>query len=307
TLKDLIRYLRRDNDRFSVRKLLCESNVIAHDLVPLLYTYPEDSSIFDASIRLLINLTQPLAHLFKNRIDIDPENRELFNKLRCSLALNKQAFVDQKIFDCISSKAGHLLSLDDDNLQEDDKVMLERILTCVRNILSLPKNDEDSLRTEFDANVNDHIVEGVLRSGFGDILIHIANSDDFRYLHLITVEVIALVVKDYKPEELVVDEDEARSLERVKKEEELSNMYSETKMKKTEATKRISRRPTNFAGTYVVSGLKALKDDHNIVLKKALSSPYDLNFQNGKRPLRTRMYRRPKVALPDEQGHISTF
>lgn len=51
TVKDLIRFLRRDDENHDVRKQLGETKVLQTDLLPLLKCYWEETDLFDVLLR----------------------------------------------------------------------------------------------------------------------------------------------------------------------------------------------------------------------------------------------------------------
>lgn len=51
TVKDLIRYLRRDDESHHIRRRLGETKVLQTDLLPLLKSYWEENDLFDVILR----------------------------------------------------------------------------------------------------------------------------------------------------------------------------------------------------------------------------------------------------------------
>lgn len=51
TVKDLIRYLRRDDESHDIRRHLGNINVLQNDLIPLLRSYWEETELFDVLLR----------------------------------------------------------------------------------------------------------------------------------------------------------------------------------------------------------------------------------------------------------------
>ena len=56
-VKDLIRFIRRDDAAHVLRRNLGQIGVIQSDLIPLLRDYSSDQELFDLVLRLLVNLT----------------------------------------------------------------------------------------------------------------------------------------------------------------------------------------------------------------------------------------------------------
>lgn len=51
TVKDLIRYLRRDDESHDIRRRLGDTKVVQTDLLPLLKSYWEENDLFDVILR----------------------------------------------------------------------------------------------------------------------------------------------------------------------------------------------------------------------------------------------------------------
>ena len=51
TIKDLIRYLRRDDENHEIRRYIGESKILQVDLLPILKDYWEKADLFDVILR----------------------------------------------------------------------------------------------------------------------------------------------------------------------------------------------------------------------------------------------------------------
>lgn len=51
TVKDLIRYLRHDDENHEIRRFLGEAKVVVTDLLPIVKHYNEDEDLFDVTLR----------------------------------------------------------------------------------------------------------------------------------------------------------------------------------------------------------------------------------------------------------------
>ena len=90
----------------------------------------------------------------------------------------KEAFVDEKLWRILAQTLGDLLRKDFDARSEDDRMIIERILILVRNILEVPKDSASEKRTEDDATVHDQILWVLHKSGMEDLMLFIASSTD---------------------------------------------------------------------------------------------------------------------------------
>lgn len=59
SVKDLIRYLRHEDDTRDTRQQLGAGQILQNDLLPIITQHSQDKALFDACIRLMVNLTQP--------------------------------------------------------------------------------------------------------------------------------------------------------------------------------------------------------------------------------------------------------
>nr|XP_034959576.1 protein timeless homolog [Zootoca vivipara]XP_034959585.1 protein timeless homolog [Zootoca vivipara] len=64
SVKDLIRYLRHEDETRDIRRQLGAAQILQNDLIPIIVQYPQDKQLFDAVIRLMVNLTQPAVLCF---------------------------------------------------------------------------------------------------------------------------------------------------------------------------------------------------------------------------------------------------
>ena len=50
-MKDLIRYLKREDDTCDVRRQLCHAQIVQNDLLPLLVHYSDDETLWETLVR----------------------------------------------------------------------------------------------------------------------------------------------------------------------------------------------------------------------------------------------------------------
>ena len=85
---------------------------------------------------------------------------------------------------------------DFDARSEDDRMIIERILILVRNILEVPKDSASEKRTEDDATVHDQILWVLHKSGMEDLMLFIASSTDEAQYCLHVLEIISLMFRE---------------------------------------------------------------------------------------------------------------
>ncbi|XP_052451398.1 protein timeless homolog [Carassius gibelio] len=137
SVKDLIRYLRHEDDTRDIRQQLGAGQILQNDLLPIITQHTQDKLLFDACIRLMVNLTQPALLCF-GKVPDDPAFRHHFLQVMSYLQAYKEAFADEKIFTVLSETLYNLLQLDWEQRAEEDNLLIERILLLVRNVLHVP-------------------------------------------------------------------------------------------------------------------------------------------------------------------------
>nr|CAI5848023.1 unnamed protein product [Callosobruchus analis] len=110
-VKDLIRYLRRDDTSHAIRRELGESKVLKTDLLPLLKNYWEEADLFDVLLRLIVNLTTPALILYEEELPTDKTARNHYLQIEEHLQLYKEAFVDNDVWAVLSTKLSTILEI----------------------------------------------------------------------------------------------------------------------------------------------------------------------------------------------------
>ncbi|RWS26237.1 Timeless-like protein [Leptotrombidium deliense] len=280
-LKESLKFLRKDKDCVA-RKTLGFANIVTNDLIPILKQHCiEDEYLFDISLRLLVMLTNPVLLSFKEEIPEDKDEQKLFMELSSYLYQYKTAFsMDVKLFSIFAKHMARLLRLDWEERQEEHKIMLERILVLIRNILHIPVDPKLEHGTDEDANVHDLCVETMYKSGINDLLLFMANSDTETEFCFHILEILSLMMREQNAEFLaksvdsnVIDEsfNKRNFFEKQKDSEGLRDLL----VKDRSLTKLTNA--TNFnrfkEATYLVKNMKSLSDKDVIFHK----TPTDLN------------------------------
>lgn len=108
-VKDLIRFLRRDDATHVIRRVLGNIGVVSTDLIPLLREYSNDEELFDLVLRLLVNLTGPELLLFREELPEEKVTRNYFIELQTYRQKYKQSFIDEKLWAILAQSLGKLL------------------------------------------------------------------------------------------------------------------------------------------------------------------------------------------------------
>uniref|UniRef100_A0A3P9PI13 Timeless circadian clock n=1 Tax=Poecilia reticulata TaxID=8081 RepID=A0A3P9PI13_POERE len=257
SVKDLIRYLRHEDDTRDVRQQLGDSQIVQNDLLPIIVQYRQDKTLFDACIRLMVNLTQP-AMLCFGKIPDDPVFRQHYMQVTSHLQAYKEAFASEKVFGILSETLYNLLQLDWEQRQDEDNLLIERILLLVRNVLHVPADPCEEKKVDDDASVHDRVLWAVHMSGFDDLVKFLASAQSEQQWSMHVLEIISLMFRDQTPE-VLVSAGHARSAEEKKRDaEELEALRQKEQAERRSRTLQRGTRHSRFGGSFVVQGLKAI-------------------------------------------------
>nr|5MQI_A Chain A, Protein timeless homolog,Protein timeless homolog [Homo sapiens] len=201
SVKDLIRYLRHEDETRDVRQQLGAAQILQSDLLPILTQHHQDKPLFDAVIRLMVNLTQPALLCFGN-LPKEPSFRHHFLQVLTYLQAYKEAFASEKAFGVLSETLYELLQLGWEERQEEDNLLIERILLLVRNILHVPADLDQEKKIDDDASAHDQLLWAIHLSGLDDLLLFLASSSAEEQWSLHVLEIVSLMFRDQNPEQL---------------------------------------------------------------------------------------------------------
>ncbi|KYO34847.1 timeless-like protein [Alligator mississippiensis] len=291
SVKDLIRFLRHEDETRDVRQQLGAAQILQNDLLPLLVQHASDAQLFDAVVRLVVNLTQPALLCF-GKVPKDPGERHHFLQVTSHLQAYKEAFANVKVFGVLSEKLYDLLQLDWEQRQEEDALLIERILLLVRNVLHVPAEPTEEKSVDDDASAHDRVLWALHLSGMDDLLQFLASATSEAQWALHVLEVIALMLRDQTPEQLaatgqprtVAQQDEdARELEALRQ-REMAERRSRLRQRGT--------RHSRFGGSYIIQGLKSI-GDRDVVFHKGLHNVRHYSSDLGKPGARVPRHRQP--------------
>ncbi|XP_035169227.1 protein timeless homolog, partial [Oxyura jamaicensis] len=284
SVKDLIRYLRHEDETRDVRQQLGAAQILQNDLLPLLVQYPQDKALFDAVVRLMVNLTQPALLCF-GKVPADATARHHFLQVLSYLQAYKEAFASEKVFGVLSEKLYDVLQLDWEQRQEEDTLLIERILLLVRNVLHVPPDPTEEQDVDGDASVHDRVLWALHISGMDDLLKFLASAQSEQQWALHVLEIISLMFRDQSPEPLAALGQGQAAAERGEDTRELETLRQrELAEKRARALQRPSRH-SRFRGSYVIQGLKAI-GDNDVVFHKGLHNLQSYSHDLGKEPRR---------------------
>uniref|UniRef100_W5M9F3 Timeless circadian clock n=1 Tax=Lepisosteus oculatus TaxID=7918 RepID=W5M9F3_LEPOC len=273
SVKDLIRYLRHEDDTRDIRQQLGAAQILQNDLLPIMVQHHQDKQLLDACIRLMVNLTQPALLCF-GKVPDDPSFRHHFLQVVSYLQAYKEAFASEKVFGVLSEKLYNLLQLDWEQRQEEDNLLIERILLLVRNVLHVPADPCEEKNVDDDASVHDRLLWALHMSGMDDLLKFLASAQSEQQWSLHVLEVISLMFRDQTPEQLVGAGQARSAQEKQRDAQELLALRQKEQAERRSRSLQRGTRHSRFGGSYVVQGLKSI-GDKDIIYHKGLH-----NFKN---------------------------
>ncbi|MEE6471539.1 hypothetical protein FKM82_009297 [Ascaphus truei] len=287
SVKDLIRYLRHEDDTRDIRQQLGAAQILQNDLLPLVTHHHQDKPLFDAVIRLMVNLTQPALLCF-GKVPQDPTFRHHFLQVVSYLQAYKEAFANEMLFGVLSEKLYDLLQLDWEQREEEHNLLIERILLLVRNILHVPADPEEEKSVDDDASTHDQILWAIHMSGMDDLVKFLASSETEQQWSMHMMEIVSLMFRDQNAEHLAAT-GQARSVkERGTDMKDLEILRQREMAEKKSRVFQRSTRHSRFGGSYIVQGLKSIGDG-DVIYHKGLH-----NFKNYTHDLGKAVRRVPK-------------
>ncbi|XP_034389135.1 protein timeless homolog [Cyclopterus lumpus] len=257
SVKDLIRFLRHEDDTRDVRQQLGAGQIVQNDLLPIIIQHGQDKALFDACIRLMVNLTQP-AMLCFGKVPDDPVFRHHFLQITSHLQAYKEVFAGEAVFGILSETLYTLLQLDWEQRQEEDNLLIERILLLVRNVLHVPADPCEEKKVDDDASIHDRLLWAIHMSGFDDLIKFLASAQSEQQWSMHVLEIISLMFRDQTPETLV-SAGHARSAEEKHRDcQDLVALRQKEHAAKRSRTLQRGTRHSHFGGSYVVEGLKSI-------------------------------------------------
>ncbi|KAG1667485.1 Protein timeless [Nymphon striatum] len=299
TLKDMIRYLKHDGDDHEVRRHFGKTKVLSTDLIPILREYSDDKEILDVVLRLLVNLTNPAYLLYEEELPQEKHTRNHYLELLSHLESYKLSFTESAIWATLTNILGEILKLDWESRQEEDQLVVERILMLIRNVLYVSVNPDVEMRTDDDATIHDQVLWALHLSGMEDLLLYICNSESEKQFCMHTLEIISLIFREQTPEQLASAGFTRSISEKEKDEQELLKLREKERVQKLHNFRKFSGRHSNFGGTYVAKGIKALSN-REMICHKPLSESQSLNFDRTKQSKT-----RPKNRRPVESADVT--
>uniref|UniRef100_S4RXG6 Timeless circadian clock n=1 Tax=Petromyzon marinus TaxID=7757 RepID=S4RXG6_PETMA len=288
TVKDLIRFLRREDDSKDIRQQLGDAMILQNDLVPLLLYHHNDQVLFQAIIRLLVNLTQPAIVLF-GKVPTDPTTRHHYLAVTCHLQAYKQAFANEKVFTVLSETLYNLLQLEWEQRQEEDTLLIERMLLLVRNVMHVPPDPTLEKNVDDDASLHDRVLWALHMSGMDDLLRFLCSAPSEQQWCMHVLEIVCLMFRMQTPSQLVSTGGARPEREKEADTTELELLRQRELAEKRNRMWHRSSRHSRFVGTYVVQGHKSISDNDlvfHLGVQKLAGYSHDIGKEPQRRPKR---------------------
>ncbi|XP_056642812.1 protein timeless homolog [Diorhabda sublineata] len=296
TVKDIIRYLRRDDELHSIRRQLGDTKVLITDLLPLLKHYHEENDLFDVLLRLIMNLTTPPLLLFNFEIPTDKVVRNYYLEMEDHLKFYKEAFVDEAIWAVFSTHLSKVLEVDNSERAEENSVKIERILVLMRNVLFVSDDSIDK-RPDNDASLHDQVLWALHHSGLLDIILYITTNPAEQGYFVYILEILFFMLRNQQPNELANAALQRSQREKIRDEAELVNIrHSELNIKHKKTKIYTGTRHSRFGGTFVVQSMKSINDNNLLISHKPLNKLDSINFDADKKLQKTARNRTPLLS-----------
>ncbi|XP_045765295.1 protein timeless homolog isoform X2 [Maniola jurtina] len=300
TVKDLIRYLRRDGEDHEIRRHFGQTKVLQTDLLPMLIDHWEKDELFDVTLRLIVNLTNPALLLYREEVPAERSARHNYLQILSHLqSYKEEAFTKVETWQVFSKKLAKILEIDWSERDEDTGLIIERILILIRNVLHVPADLDKERRPENDASIHDQVLWALNQAGILDIILYMSSENEKQYfMHIL--EIISHLLREQNPTSLA-DAALQRSVdEKLRDDQELLMMrMSESKERLNKVKLYSATRHSRFGGTYVVQNMKSISENQLISLKP-LNKISDLDFNGSKKSKLVR----PKNRRPVESGFL---
>lgn len=309
--KDLIRYLRRDDEnQMSTRRELLKADIITNDLIPIIkdlkISNPKDKDLFDVVLRLLVNLSQSAIMCFNNELPTDKFIRNIFIEVDNYLQKAKVAFADEAFTKTLCLTLIEILNKDWEHRPEEENCIIERIFFLIRNILFIKNVDSDN--ADLTHNIHDTLIKTLHSAGLFDVLINVCNTNKHSLYSLHVLDILKLILREQNPNDLAkVNEwnmSKRSEFEKEKDDEELLRIKKKDEHLRNNGRLRLNSRHSRFAGTYVASNVKSINDTNYQICHKTAKTIDELLGDETKK-----VKRKPKNRVPleeaDENQHKS--
>lgn len=253
SVKDIIRFLRRDNESHEIRRYLGKAKVVQTDLIHIIKTCPPESEdLFDLTVRLLTNLTNSADTVYGNEIPMEKVGRAIYMNLIEHLQDYKEAFRDIDFWNVICTKLTDMFEIDWTERTESQCLRVEKMLVLLRNVLQIPANPEREKIADKDVSIHENVLWSLRQSQILEFLLYLSSNKDEQRYYLHLLEIFSLILKGQNPKLLALSEVQRSACERERDMKELLALREREKLRKSQF-----RHTRTFDSTLVLEGCKA--------------------------------------------------
>ena len=316
SLKDLTRFLRREDETCSIRKQMGYAQVVQNDLLPILIHHGDDDELVDLVLRLLVNLTSPAEICFErllkeasegeSKVKVSNNYQSQYMELVGYLQAYKEAFTNSKVMAAVGAQLGKILQLEWEDRSENHLLLFERLLLLVRNVLHVPASPEEEQRTDDDISLHDQLLWNMHINGIDDLIVYVSSSADETRWTMHAVEIISLMLREQNAETLAKTAQERSESEKAQDTKALALAREEEEANKKAAKKKInSSRHSRFGGSYWVTNMKGVDNKNTLVHHKHVKDVKEISFDHKK--FQARKPKRARPALETKVERRSTL
>uniref|UniRef100_A0A1I8B802 TIMELESS domain-containing protein n=1 Tax=Meloidogyne hapla TaxID=6305 RepID=A0A1I8B802_MELHA len=296
-VRDLIRHLRRDDRSFNVRRLCNSHNIVKSDLMPIMKSESTSDELFDASLRLAVNLCQPTLAVFENKTPDEAAEWKIYYEIENYLNRTLVAFTDPEIFVQFARKMNKYFDKEWEERIEKERLLVERIFVLLRCVFSIGvEGIATSDPSSSDNSIKSRIIAGFFTSGIEKIFSKLAGDSLENEFSPYILAILALIFKTLDPKSIAY-EGEADLQQKSKEAYEKEQASVIQALKLEEERQRKATRRSFLSGSVVVKGMNALNTKRDFVMTSSLLT------QNNIPPIAV-LSRRKKPHVPPKNRRI---
>lgn len=177
------------------RRALAFSKILHKDLVPILLSSRDNCQVFDAVIRLLVNLTVPVECLCPlDTLQQSESGKQIVFELTSSLCQTKEVFRDSRTTYVITDWLGRIIN--QTNLAVSEVNLVNNCLLLIRNILHIPDTMPPGNQSPQRCSHQNQILWNLFAQNLDKILLDLIRHHTSDIWCTSVVQLIALVYKD---------------------------------------------------------------------------------------------------------------
>lgn len=291
-LRELLRALKNDSHDHAILRHLGLLNIVETDLIPMikLDLRQDEGKVYEFLVRLLVKLTYPALIHFKEKLPQIKEDENVYMSLNQYLLNYKVAFSrDTKVWHVLAQDIRSIITKDYADVEEEEKVLLERILILIRNIVHVPKNESLDTYIMDDEVVVEDLIDCFDDSGIFEMLLILCSDFDYHQFAFHCLEIFYHLLRQQSPT-FLASNDTINGTENgnTSRGSELLELRDLEKLQK----KRSSSFNRFKDATYVVQDVKSISS-RDLIIYKTVENGSQITLDHGKQAARRPKNRRP--------------